>query len=286
MPIPGGTSFGPACLLAALACLCAGELRAQNLPPSSGWTFGVSPYAWAPSIKGDFRYSVPSGSGSAAAANVDMSSTNVLSNLNGAAMIAAQARYGRFSVSTDFIYLNLGGGSSTVRSVDLLQVGRNPVSSGLNAGTSTNIRGTLWGLDGGYTLLSGGWGHLDAYAGFRLFSVEANTDVRLSADVTGPDSGRSLARTARLRGNTDLFDGIAGVRGRIELGRGFHLPYGFDIGGGSSRLTWQASGGVAYQTGWAGVTLGYRHLYYDQGSDKLVQDLSFSGPFLALNMRF
>ena len=62
--------------------------------------------------------------------------------------------------------------------------------------------------------------------------------------------------------------------------------YAFDIGGGSSRLTWQAAGGVGYQTGWAGVTLGYRHLHYDQGGDRLVQDFSFGGPFLALSFRF
>jgi hypothetical protein len=76
------------------------------------------------------------------------------------------------------------------------------------------------------------------------------------------------------------------VRGRLLLGAGFHLPYSLDVGAGSSRLTWQGAAGVGYQTGWAGVTLGYRHLHYDQGGDGLVQDFSFSGPFLALNVRF
>jgi hypothetical protein len=32
--------------------------------------------------------------------------------------------------------------------------------------------------------------------------------------------------------------------------------------------------------------LGYRHLSYEQSSKNLVQDLSFSGPFLALNFTF
>ncbi|GGJ43446.1 hypothetical protein [Neoroseomonas lacus] len=44
--------------------------------------------------------------------------------------------------------------------------------------------------------------------------------------------------------------------------------------------------GIGYQTGWVGVTLGYRYPYYDQGNDKFVQDFSFSGPFLAVNFSF
>jgi hypothetical protein len=34
------------------------------------------------------------------------------------------------------------------------------------------------------------------------------------------------------------------------------------------------------------VALGWRHLSYQQGSTDLIQDLSFSGPFLALNFTF
>jgi hypothetical protein len=77
-----------------------------------------------------------------------------------------------------------------------------------------------------------------------------------------------------------------GVRGRFLLGSGFHVPYSLDVGAGSSRLTWQAAAAIGYQTGWAGVTLGYRHLAYEQSGDELVQDLSFSGPFLAVSFTF
>lgn len=271
----------------ALTVALAGDLAAQTVPSAEpGWTFAVTPYVWAPSIEGDLRYSVPRGTGGVSGAGVGMDATNLLEALNFAAMVAAEARNGRFSVLTDFIYLDLGNSSSGVRSVDFVQVGRNPVSTTLNAGTESSVRGSLWTLGGAYTLAAGGWGHVDVFAGFRLFSLEARTDVRLTADIAGPRGGQSFARTGRLARDADLFDGLAGLRGRFELGSGFHLPYAFDIGGGSSRLTWQAAGGVGYQTGWAGVTLGYRHLHYDQGGDKLVQDFSFSGPFLALNIKF
>src|SRR4051812_19086585 len=271
----------------ALAVGSAGDLAAQTVPSAEpGWSFAVTPYVWAPTINGNLRYSIPGSTRGASGADVRMDATNLLEALNFAVMVAAEARYNRFSAVTDFIYLDLGKSSSGVRSVDFVQSGRNPVSTTLNAGTESSVRGSLWTLGGAYTLAAGGWGHVDAFAGFRWFSLEARTDVRLAADIAGPGGGRSFARTGRLARDADLFDGLIGLRGRVVLGSGFHLPYAFDIGGGSSRLTWQAAGGIGYQTGWAGVTLGYRHLYYDQGGDKLVQDFSFSGPFLALNFRF
>ncbi|MBL6459139.1 hypothetical protein JMJ55_27840 [Belnapia sp. T6] len=270
-----------------LAVGSAGDLAAQTVPSAEpGWSFAVTPYVWAPSINGNLRYSIPRSTGGASGANVGMDATNLLEALNFAAMVAAEARHGRFSVLTDFIYLDLGNSSSAVRSVDFVQVGRNPVSTTLNAGTESSVRGSLWTLGGAYTLAAGGWGHVDAFAGLRWFSLETRTDVRLAADVAGPGGGRSFARTGRLARDADLFDGLVGVRGRFELGGGFHLPYAFDIGGGSSRLTWQAAGGIGYQAGWADVTLGYRHLHYDQGGNRLVQDFSFGGPYLALSFRF
>jgi hypothetical protein len=271
----------------ALTAASTGDLSAQTVPSAEpGWSFAIAPYVWAPSIEGKLRYSLPGRADGASGARVSMDATNLLEALDFAAMVAAEARHGRFSAITDFIYLDLGNAGSAVRSVDFVQVGRNPVSTNLNAGTDTSVRGSLWTLGGAYTLAAGGWGHLDVFAGFRLFSLETRTDVRLAADIVAPGGGRSFARTGRLARDADLFDGLVGLRGRFVLGRGFHLPYALDIGGGSSRLTWQAAGGIAYQTGWAGVTLGYRHLAYDQGGDRLVQDFSFGGPFLALNIRF
>jgi hypothetical protein len=274
-------------VLTVAAVLPAHSVRAQTVPSAEpGWSFAVAPYVWVPSIDGNLRYRVPDALGGARSASVGVDAATILDSLKFAAMIAAEARNGRFSVFTDFIYLDLGSAKSGVRSVDFGEVGRSPVCTSLNAGTESSVRGSLWTLAGAYTLAAGDWGHVDVFAGFRLFSLEARTDVRLAADIIALGGGRSFARTGRLARDADLFDGLIGLRGRFVLGSGFYLPYAFDIGAGSSRLTWQASGGLGYQTGWAGVTLGYRYLHYDQGGDRLVQDFSFSGPFLALNIKF
>jgi hypothetical protein len=85
----------------------------------------------------------------------------------------------------------------------------------------------------------------------------------------------------------DLWDGIVGVRGSVWLG-GINrsIPYYLDAGAGSSTLTWQGMLGVAYSFKWCDVALSYRYLYYDEGSDKFIQNMSFRGPALSATFRF
>jgi hypothetical protein len=187
---------------------------------------------------------------------------------------------------TDFIYLDLGGSSSKLRDVNFGGGGNAGVGANLDRGTESSLSGSLWTLMGGYTVLQGDWGHADIVGGFRLFSLNAETNIRLAGDVTAPGGSASLNRNAKLSDSATLFDGIIGMRGRLVIDKGFYAPYAFDIGTGSSTLTWQASAGLGYQFNWGGVALGYRHLSYEQSSKNLVQDLSFSGPFLALNFTF
>jgi hypothetical protein len=260
--------------------------QAQTVPRAEpGWQFSVTPYAWVPSIDGTLRYQLPTQSGSGSA-DVSKDGSSILEALNFAAMIAAEARYQRYSVMTDFIYLDLGATGSKLRDVNFVGGGGTGVGANLDRGTESSLSGSLWTLMGGYTVLQGDWGHADIVGGFRLFSLNAETNIRLAGDVTAPGGSASLNRNAKLSDSAALFDGIIGMRGRFVIGKGFYAPYAFDIGTGSSTLTWQASAGLGYQFSWGGVVLGYRHLSYEQSSKNLVQDLSFSGPFLALNFTF
>ena len=277
-------------LLSALLWLLISALilpaQAQTVPRAEpGWQFSVSPYAWVPSIDGTLRYQLPGQSGSGSA-DVSKDGSGLLEALNFAAMIAAEARYQRYSVLADFIYLDLGGSSSKLRDVNFGGGGNAGVGANLDRGTESSLSGSLWTLMGGYTVTQGDWGHADIVGGFRLFSLNSETNIRLAGDVTAPGGSASLSRNAQLSESATLFDGIIGMRGRLVIGKGFYAPYAFDIGTGSSTLTWQASAGLGYQFSWGGVALGYRHLSYEQSSKSLVQDLSFGGPFLALNFTF
>jgi hypothetical protein len=44
--------------------------------------------------------------------------------------------------------------------------------------------------------------------------------------------------------------------------------------------------GIAYSFDWIDVKLVYRHLYFDQRVDKLIQNIRFRGPALGMTFRF
>ena len=272
--------------VALLGGIGAREAKAQGADERSGWSFQLSLYGWLPTFSGTLNYALPAGHDGRASVKSDADS--YLGDLNFAAMIAGEARYDRFSVVTDLMYADLGSSSSRVDSVNAAVLPSNPIGTTLNLGGDSSLQATIWTLGGGYTLANGTWGNVDVIGGFRLLALDATTNYTLSADITGPRGGGPvLARQGRLSGNESLWNGIVGLRGRIMIGdTGFFVPYYADIGTGDSNLTWQAFSGIGYQSGWAGVTLGYRAMSFNQGSSDLVEKLTMQGAFLAVNFTF
>lgn len=278
-------------LAAAIAVLAGAAAAPQAIAQDSGlrpgWSFDIAPYVWLPSVNGNFRYALPAGLGGTADVKADPD--DYLTNLNFALAFAGAVRYDRFTLVTDFMYLNADAGTSQVGSVDIAGVPRNPLSTTQSLGTSTNLKGALWTLAGGYTLASGDWGNVDVIGGFRFFGAEAETNYTLAVQLFGPrgQAGPSLGGSGRFSASQDIWNGIIGVRGRLRLGdSGLFVPYYVDIGTGDSNVTWQAFGGLGYQNGWAGVQLGWRYMSFDQGGSSVVQDVSLSGAYLAVNFSF
>ena len=88
--------------LAALA-LC-GPLSAAAQTPGNQWTFSITPYLWLPNIDGTLKYSIPPGA--TGSPEVEVGPNDYLENLSFAMMISGEARKDRWSVFTDFIYLD------------------------------------------------------------------------------------------------------------------------------------------------------------------------------------
>jgi len=267
-------------ILAALT-LC-GPIGAAAQTPGNQWEFSITPYLWLPNIDGTLKYSVPPGGGGSP--EVEVGPYDYLEALRFAMMISGEVRKNRWSAFTDFIYLDFSSEKSAVKTVDF---GGSLVRSSANVSTDSSLRGGAWTLGAGYAVLPGRPVDLDVFGGLRYFGIKASTDWQLTVAVTGPGGGQTFPRTGSISERVDLWDGIVGVKGRVWLGRSnWAIPYYLDAGTGSSRLTWQGMLGVAYSFKWGGVTLAYRHLYYDQKDDKLVQDMRFSGPALGVTFRF
>ena len=235
----------------------------------------------------ELRYGPPPSGG--ASANVEISGEDILEALNFAFMLQGEARKGRWLIATDLIYLDFGSQDSEVRSVDF-NPGSGPINlttTQLNAGTQSSLDAWAWTLVGGYNMVNDAAATLDLIAGFRYFDVKVRTDWNLTAAVTGPAGTATFARAGTVERSSDLFDGIVGARGRFRLGDSqWFVPYHVDIGAGSSDLTWQGVLGVGYAFKWGDAVLSYRYLYYDEGDDKFLQELSFGGFALGVNFRF
>jgi len=262
-------------------------LHAMAQVAAEKWTFSLMPYLWLPSVDGTLRYGPPAAGG--ASPNVSVDADTLLGALDMALMLSGEARKGRWLVATDVIYLDLSSDTSAVRSIDF-NTGSGPVNisnTALDAGTQTNLKGTVWTLVGGYAAVQDPRATLDVIGGFRYFGLKATSNWQLSAMVTGPGGAQTFARTGSVTKSDDLWDAIVGVKGRVKLGDGnWFMPYYLDAGAGDSTLTWQGVLGVGHAFKWGEVLLAYRYLSYEQGGNKLIEDLSFGGFGLGVNFRF
>jgi hypothetical protein len=271
--------------LASLLPLCA---LAQE--PDDRWKFSIMPYLWLPSLNGELNYGPPSSGVSTPSVSIDSSS--LLDNLDLALMLVGTVSKGRWIIGSDVIYLNFSDENSTVEGVNF-NPGSGPINistTNLDAGTSSSLTGWVWTMEGGYTVVQKPKLNLAVLAGFRYLGVDASTDWQLTGTVTGTGpQGESLtfSRTGTVKQSENIWAGIAAVRGDYRLGAGgwFTNVYA-DVGGGSDTFTWQGAAGIGHGFHWGDIRLDYRYLYYSQGGDKLVDNLSFGGFALGANFRF
>ena len=276
---------------AAAAAVFPAHAQIASLPPPQGpmpgWSFAVTPYLWIPTLSADLRATGPRGA--TVSTSVSAGIGDYISDINAGLMFGAVARHDRFSVLTDFMYVNTSL-TSSVSHLSSVNLGPGPIyiprSQQLSTGTRAAM--TIWSLAGGYTLLQGDWGNLDGIVGFRMLAISATTNYLLSANVFGPNNTLALSRTGSLNVGQTYFNAIGGVTGRINIPNSkFYIPFYFDVGGGGLPLTWQVYSGVAYSVAsWADLSVGYRYLTFQNGGNTGVRNLSFRGAIVAANFRF
>jgi hypothetical protein len=280
-------------LLAVRICIACSAFvlgNAHAQAESDEWQYSVTPYLWLPTIDGTLNYGPPPAGGGGP--DVEMGPTDWLDLLNFGALVSGSARKGRFTIFSDFVYLSLQSKDGGVRSVDdTISVPGVPVpipiSATLNTSIKTDFDGLAWSIAAGYAVKETETSSMDVFAGVRYFGTDAKTSWNLSADITTPGGSVVLPAQGSVGKDTDLWDGIVGIRGDFELyANKWSVPYYLDIGTGSSELTWQAAGGLAYTFDWGDLMMMYRHLEYDQDSSSLMQNFSFSGPLIGGRFHF
>jgi hypothetical protein len=132
-------TIGAAVALIAVGITSGAAAQDTGLRP--GWSFEIAPYVWLPSVNANLRYDLPSNIGGTADVKADAG--DYFANLNFATAFAATARYDRFSLLTDVMYVSADAGSSRVESANILGIGRNPISSTANIGVNSTLKTTL-----------------------------------------------------------------------------------------------------------------------------------------------
>ncbi len=222
-----------------------------------GWTFAVSPYFWAAGMSGDTGlFGLPT-------VHMDMDFSDILNELDFAAMAIGEARYDRYSIFTDIMYSKISSGSGTPRGIiaDHVEV------------TSETFAGLL---GAGYSVLQDDRGNLDLVAGARVW--HASTEISFSGGILdGVDRTDSAT----------WVDGLAGVRAKYSITDKVYFTGWGLVGAGGADLDWDVAGGIGYEfNDRFSAVAGYRALGVDYSSDGFVMDVVQQGPIFGVVMHF
>src|SRR3954469_14176259 len=144
-----GIASAAALILAAGAGHDSAQLAGDPAPPQAGppaWSFNVTPYLWMAWLKVDLGYNLPRGLGGKLPTTLEVGPGEIYNNLRFGGTFAADARYGRFSALTDFIYLNEGFdfNHTRLRSADFTGAAPQPIPRGSVVDTSSVSKTTIW----------------------------------------------------------------------------------------------------------------------------------------------
>ncbi len=260
----------------------------QQAADPSGWTFNIAPYGWFANHQRDQNFNLPPALGGTLSADTSIGFGELLSHLNFATMVAADAQYDRFSLLTDFIYMNVSGMASQFRSVNFPAC--RPFRSRRTVQTSVgmNLNATIWTLAGGYTLLTGDWGNFDVIAGFRYLGMPVT--LRLQP-------GTYTDRAARQRRDVRAHRQRVRHRQHLEWHRRLsrpHPPWQYRAVHPlllrhwrrrlESDLADRLRPRLPHRLG--RISLTYRYLSFEQGSGAVLEHLSIKGPMIMANFTF
>ena len=255
--------------LIALGCsmnMAFGQSASESSPIpkiANDWRFEVTPYLWAPGIKGTVNFD------NGLAKSADMNTNNVLSNLKSGGMIAAEAHYGNWGIMGDFVSATLQNSGSV------------PVYGGAaRVADKITLQQTILTGAATYTLANTKDAYVDGLLGVRAIDMTGT----LNGNLDGTSISKTISKT------TSTVDPIIGAKGRYRIADStWYIPAYADIGsgGGTTNLTWQVAAGVGKTfNSLIDASLTYRALYYDMKSGGLLQKTTMQGAQLSVTFKF
>jgi hypothetical protein len=269
-----------AVLLFVMGALLSAAVGAQSSKPpaeAGTWQFTATLYGWVPTIDGKVNF--PNDTGST---DIHASMSDVLNHLKMTFQGALDVHNGRWGIFNDVVYVDFGGVKS--QKSDFV-VGNVQIPATATTNVDLDLKALIWTVAGEYRIATDSAWTVDLLAGARMMRMKPTVGYSITGNI-GPVviPGRDGSKQV----DEDVWDGIVGVKGRYNFGdegRWF-VPFYLDVGTGQSQLTWQISGGVGYAYSWGAIFATWRYLETDAESGKALDNISLSGPLLAVSWRF
>lgn len=219
---------------------------------TNNWSLTIAPYAWMPSMSGDIAYG-------RLQVHVDTDFSQILDNLDFAGMAVAEARYDRFALFSDLLYMKMSKDAKL------------PLGFEVDLGTEI----LQWTPAAAYSVIQTDRGNLDIMAGARFWSVE--TDFGVNDSYIGIE-----------RQHTERWvDAIVGVKGQYSVTDSFFVSGWAMAGTGGSKSTWDLLGAVGYKVNDRfSAMAGYRAEGVDYQNGPFVFDAVIQGPILGGTIKF
>ena len=249
--------------LLATAPLChAGDPVVESTPitpaaESSGWEFTGTIYAPLMGLEGDIGVAGLSTS-------VDISFGDILEELDGGATAAFEARYDRWSITGDFIWLKLSA-SGTPTPTSYIGIKQEQIIGSLTLG---------------YSIFDNDCTSIDIHAGAAVTSMDVDLEL-FTPNL--PVTNRSAS------GSQEWIDPYVGLRIRHQLSDRWSLWVRCDYGGFevSSDEYWQVIAGIGYRLSErTTLALAYRIMSVDYHQGGFTYDTKMEGPNLGLVFKF
>lgn len=254
-----------AALLSGLAIMSiAGHGMAEETGDSplltDDWSLSISPYVWGAGLDGSIA-PFPR----APEADVDVSFSDILENLDMAGMVLVQLRYRRVAAYMDLIYTSISAEQDTPLGILFDDV---DLENEIFIGT----------FGGSYRAIGSEQSFLDLLAGVRVWSVDTVLELK-----------GGILPNQKFEHGENWIDPMVGLHGRHQFDNGIFLVSFSQVGGFGvgSDLTWDSFGGAGYQfNNSISAIAGYRHLEVDYQHNGFVFDVEMSGPVVGMTIHF